>query len=344
MTRPIDTALDHTLGFSADAELRRRFMIANEPIAANLRWGLLLEVLDKLAEDTAVAYVSRSAPGARVVTAAIDDMALHIPANVDQDLNLRARINYVGLTSMEVGIRVDQLGPESRPLASCYFTMVARIGDGNDVKNLQIEPLEYIDELEKLRYDAAIERRQAYRNQIAASEEPPSPEEYQLLAELHAAQEQPGFDGLLAGNLVRSHWERMYPEQENVPKKIFGGYLIRRAFELALLHAEEIAPQRLVVVRINRINFLQPVRIGDKLHFDSRLVYTGHTSICVEINIERISEDKVTKALSNTCVFTFVNVDNNMHPQPVPKVYPTTYAEDARYLEAHMRRQRHKGA
>jgi hypothetical protein len=34
-------------------------------------------------------------------------------------------------------------------------------------------------------------------------------------------------------------------------------------------------------------------------------------------------------ALSNTCIFTFVNVDAKLCPIPVPTVYPTTYAEDA---------------
>jgi hypothetical protein len=91
---------------------------------------------------------------------------------------------------------------------------------------------------------------------------------------------------------------------------------------------------------LDRINFLQPVRIGDKLRFLSRIVYTGRTSCCVEVSIERISRDRETKALSNTCVFTFVAVDAAMRPQPVPRVFPTTYAEDARYLSAHRRRRR----
>lgn len=313
-------------------------MAANEPIIGNLRWGLVLEVLDKMAEDVALAYVRRSSSEAKVVTAAIDDIVLHTPADITQDLHLHARINYVGRSSMEVGIRIDQDTPAKQPLASSYFTMVARSGEGSAVQRLPLKPLECVDAQEKLRHAAAIQRREAYRSRIDGAGEPPSPLEYQLLAELHAAQEHPAFDGLLAGNLVRSSLERMYPEQENVPQKIFGGYLVRRAFELALMHAEEVAPHRPVIVRINRINFLQPVRIGDKLHFTSRIVYSGRTSLCVEVNIERTSLDKVTKALSNTCVFTFVNVNSMMQPQPVPKVYPTTYAEDARYLEAYRRR------
>lgn len=339
--RPLDTSIERTLPFSSDPELRQRFMIVNKDIPGNMRWGRLLEELDKLAEDIALDYVHRFEPEARIVTAAVDDIALHVPGDINKDVYLRARINYVGNTSMEVGIRVDQHKEAEHSLAACYFTMVARLGEGDEATSLPIPPLEYESELEKERYRAAKERRQAYREQIDALEDPPGKEEFQHLRELHKAQEQDDFDGLLAGDLVRSNWERMYPDQENVPKKIFGGYVIRRAFELALMHAEEIASHRPVFVRVNRINFLEPIRIGDKLDFTSRIVYTGDTSISIEIDIERTSLDKVTKALSNTCVFTFVNVDQDMNPRPVPKVYPTTYAEDERYLKAYRRRKEH---
>ncbi len=339
--RPLDTSIERTLPFSSDKKLRKKFMIVDKDIPGNIRWGRLLEELDKLAEDIALDYVHQFEPEARVVTAAVDDIALHVPANITKDVYLRARINYVGRTSMEVGIRVDQDREAEHSLAACYFTMVARIGEGDEAKSLPIPPLDYKSDLEKERYEAAIERRKSYRKQMDALEEPPSKEEFQHLRELHQAQEAEDFKGLLAGNLIRSNMERMYPDHENVPKKIFGGYVIRRAFELSLMHAEEIAPHRPVFVRVNRINFLQPIRIGDKLDFTSRIVYTGETSISIEIDIERTSMDKVTKALSNTCVFTFVNVDEDMKPQPVPKVYPTTYAEDERYLKAHRRRKEH---
>ena len=344
VNRPRDTSIERTLSFGSDPKLRRRFMVSGEEIPANLRWGLLLEVLDELAEDVAIAYARRTAESARVVTAAIDDIVLRTPVKVEEDLNLRARINSVGRTSMEVGIRVDQDGPHAHSLASCYFTMVARIDEAGETQSLPLEPMEYEDDMEVLRREQAIERRETYKQERAASSDPPSTEEYRLLRDLHRAQEAPDTDGLLAGDLVRSSWERMYPEQENVPKKIFGGYLIRRAFELAHIHAEEIVDGRPVVVRVNRINFLQPVRIGDKLHFESRVVYTGDTSMCIEIDIERRGLDDGTNALSNTCVFTFVNVDDHMRPRSVPSVYPTTYAEDARYLDAHRRHRRHKKA
>ena len=96
-----------------------------------------------------------------------------------------------------------------------------------------------------------------------------------------------------------------------------------------------MAPNRSIIAAVNRINFFHPVRMGDKLHFTSRVVYTNGSFVCVEANIERISRDRTSKALSNSCLFTFVNVDRDLNHIPVPAIYPATYAEDARYLAAH---------
>ncbi len=305
--RPNATSREQRLPFSSDLELRRRFMVVNEPVPANMRFGLLLEVLDKLAEESALAYARRTAPHARVVTAAIDDLVLRTPADVTRDLALHARLNWVGRSSMEVGIRIEHPAPDPVHVASCYFTMVSRLGEGDAARSVPVAPLEYLDDLERRRGRRAAERREKRRQRVEAAAEPPAREEYDLLAQLHAAQESPDFSGQLVGALTSATWERVYPEQENVPSKVFGGHLMRRAYELAGLQAEAIAPERPVIVRVNRINFVQPAR---------------------------------TKALCNTCVFTFVNVNENMTPRPVPPVYPTTYAEDARYLEALRRHER----
>ncbi len=94
-----------------------------------------------------------------------------------------------------------------------------------------------------------------------------------MLLRLHTDRDKPDFEGLRVRDLVATSWETLYPEQENVPQKIFGGYLIHRAFQLASIHAEQIVDGRAVVAAVNRINFKQPVRIGDKtaLHEPHRL-------------------------------------------------------------------------
>jgi acyl-CoA hydrolase len=347
MSRPNETTHQQVLALSSDTEIRRRFMVQNEPQQGNFRFGLLLEILDKVAEETALKYVNCYHPDARVVTAAIDDIFVRHAADVTRDILFQARINHVGRSSLVVGIRVEQPGEPINHIASCHFTMVARSGAGEDACSIALPPLEYLDALELKRSAKALSSRAEYLRQQALLTEPPSREEFELLAKLHLVQDETGlltgrraqddacFRGYKASRLVTESWEQMFPEKENVPHSIFGGYLIRRAFELSAICADLVAPDRSIIAAVTRINFFQPVRIGDTLHFTSRVVYTSGSFICVEASIERTSRDRTTKALSNSCFFTFVNVNSELVHQPVPEIYPATYAEDARYLAAH---------
>jgi len=334
MTTPQQTSLYKTIPLATDPEARRRYMVVDEPIVGNFRFGLLLEDLDIMAEQVALGYARRTHPDAKVVTAAIDNIIVRHVVDIERDIKIDARINHVGRSSMVVGMRVEHPGDPATHIASCYFTMVARGGEAAE-ESRTLPPLEYGDELERRRAEKSVQEREQYRQQQAAQQEPPSREEYQLLQQLHGAQDEPGFSGLKADRLVVDGWERMYPEQEYVPHRIFGGYIIRRAYELSAICAELIAPHRPIIAAVNRINFFHPVRLGDKLHYTCRVVYTCDSFICVEAGIERISRDRSSKALSNSCLFTFVNVDSDLQHRPVPPIYPGTYAEDARYLAAY---------
>ncbi len=335
---PHDTRYLFVLPFSTDYALARRFLATDRDIVGNIRFGKLLETLDKVAENTALAYVNRFYPDARVVTAAIDSVVVRHPADTNHDLVFSAQINHVGKSSLEVGIRIEHLGPGAGHVATAYFTMVARSTEAGVGRSLTLPQLNYVLDIEKRRYDKANQRRQAYRDSLAKAEEMPSLDEYLLLKNLHKQHEAEGFNGIRASELVLQSTQRAYPEQENVPKTVFGGYLIRRAYELAAMAAEMVAPDRVVPFQVNRINFNQPVLLGDRLKFNARVVYTGRTTITVQSDIERFGRIDGDKALSNSCLFTFRNVDTDMQPQPVPFICPVTYAEDARFLSAYRQR------
>lgn len=335
---PYDTRYLFVLPFSTDSALARRFLARDQELVGNIRFGKLLETLDKVAENTALAYVNRFYPEARVVTAAIDSVEIRHPADTKHDLVFSAQINHIGKSSLEVGIRIEHLGPGSGHVATAYFTMVARSTEEGNAQSLVLPPLNYLLDIEKKRFAKANQRRQAYRDSLVKAEEMPSLDEYLLLKGLHKQQEAKEFDGIRAGKLVLHSTQRAYPEQENVPRTVFGGYLIRRAYELAALAAEMVAPNRVVPCRVNRINFNQPVLLGDQLKFTARVVYTGRTTITVQSDIERFGQSGDDKALSNSCLFTFRNVDADMQPMQVPFIYPVTYAEDARFLHAYRQR------
>jgi acyl-CoA hydrolase len=63
------------------------------------------------------------------VTVSVEGVECLSPIEVGDLVSLKARVNYVGKTSMIVGIRVEALNPKTgvvRHTNSCYFTMVAK--------------------------------------------------------------------------------------------------------------------------------------------------------------------------------------------------------------------------
>lgn len=91
--------------------------------------GILLSIMDK------VAYVCASKhSGAYCVTVSVDGVEFKEPVEVGDLISMAASINYVGNSSMIVGIRVTSLKPKTgieKHTNSCYFTMVAKDDEGN---------------------------------------------------------------------------------------------------------------------------------------------------------------------------------------------------------------------
>lgn len=120
----------------------------------NVHGGHLMYLLDKAAYACAVRYAS-----CEVVTVSVDHLFFKEPIYVNEFVTLKAEINYVGKTSMEVGIRVEAENLTTktcRHTNSCYFTMVAIDKNG---KPCSVEPLTLTTEDEKRRYEEALVRR-----------------------------------------------------------------------------------------------------------------------------------------------------------------------------------------
>ncbi len=89
----------------------------------NVHGGDLLKMLDQVAYACASRY-----SGSYVVTLSVDQVIFREPIHVGELVTFLASINYVGKTSMEVGIRVEAENIQARTIRHtnrCYFTMVA---------------------------------------------------------------------------------------------------------------------------------------------------------------------------------------------------------------------------
>lgn len=120
----------------------------------NVHGGDLLKMLDQVAYACASRY-----SGGYVVTLSVDQVIFREPIHVGELVTFLASVNYVGKTSMEVGIRVQAENIQNRTIRhtnSCYFTMVAVDKHG---KPTRVPSLEIKDSPQECRQKAAQMRK-----------------------------------------------------------------------------------------------------------------------------------------------------------------------------------------
>ena len=92
-------------------------------LAGNVHGGVILKLIDNTAGIVGMRHT-----GVNVVTASIDKVDFYSPVYVGNLLRVSASINYVGTTSMEIGVRVeaeDHVTGDVRHTGSAYLTFVA---------------------------------------------------------------------------------------------------------------------------------------------------------------------------------------------------------------------------
>ncbi len=125
-------------------------------VAGNVHGGVIMKLIDTAAGIVAVRHARANA-----VTASIDRLDFHHPVYVGDLVTLKASLNFVGRTSMEVGVRVEAenvITGVVRHTASAYLTFVALGPDGHPIP---LPPLILETKAEKRRNGEAQARREA---------------------------------------------------------------------------------------------------------------------------------------------------------------------------------------
>jgi len=122
--------------------------------AGNIHGGHILKFIDQVAYACAARY-----SGHYVVTLSVDQVLFKEPVYVGELITCYATINYVGRTSMEVGVKVvaeNLTSGKKRDTNSCYVTMVAV---DESMKPVAVEPLTLNNETDKRRFEEGKIRR-----------------------------------------------------------------------------------------------------------------------------------------------------------------------------------------
>jgi uncharacterized protein (TIGR00369 family) len=135
--------------------------------------GILLSLMDKVAYATASKH-----SGAYCVTVSVDTVDFLQPVEVGELVSLMASVNYVGNSSMIIGIKVVSENVKTglvKHTNTSYFTMVAK---GEDDKPTTVPPLKLETKTDIRRFVEAIYRKKfkqehaAYQKEIKRNRDP----------------------------------------------------------------------------------------------------------------------------------------------------------------------------
>ncbi len=121
--------------------------------------------------------------------------------------------------------------------------------------------------------------------------------------------------------------ERVQPNDANNYESLHGGILTKWMDEIGAMSAMRFAGETCVTASIDELNFELPIPLGDVALVEAYVYDAGETSVRVRIRASR--EDPRTGEAERTTAscFTFVAVDEDGRPVPVPDLSIETAEE-----------------
>ena len=133
--------------------------------------------------------------------------------------------------------------------------------------------------------------------------------------------------------------ELMMPQHANVLGNVFGGVIMSLLDRVAAVAAIRHSHRPCVTVSVDKVDFREPIRIGELVTAFARVNFTGRTSM--EVGVKLVAENVATgdRRHTNSCYVTYVALDEHGRPTPVPPIVPQTPDEKRRWDRAARRRQ-----
>ncbi|CUU08828.1 Acyl-CoA hydrolase [Candidatus Thermokryptus mobilis] len=133
--------------------------------------------------------------------------------------------------------------------------------------------------------------------------------------------------------------ELILPSDANPLGFLLGGRLMHWIDICAAMSAMKHAGKVVVTASIDELNFLCPIKIGEVVILKASVNRVFRTSM--EVGVKVFAMNPLTGEIrhANSAYLTFVAIDENGKPVPVPPIIPQTDEEKRRYEEALIRRQ-----
>lgn len=347
-----DSYSELVLPFGSSSEILEQYTNAS----GGIRTGKLMENLDSLAGS--IAYKHMLGPSVRalgriqdrgfyIVTASVDRLDMLSPLNPGRDLRISGQVIYTGTSSMEVAVKMESIGngiPEETVMIG-RFSMVCR--NATTHRASKVNPLIISTPEERALYSLGEHMKKNRQSNAlrSLSRVPPSSSE---AADLHSfylehGQEEDGTDvenkeRVWMGDTTIEKCMLMFPQERNVHQKVFGGYLMRLAYELGFTNASMFTRGHVRFLSLDGISFARPVPIGGILRLRSCILHTASTPehpVIVHVGVKANVVDVETgsEQTTNDFRFTWCQDPEEVTTSPPRQVVPKTYKEAMLWLE-----------
>jgi acyl-CoA hydrolase len=131
--------------------------------------------------------------------------------------------------------------------------------------------------------------------------------------------------------------ELVLPNDTNVFGNLMGGRLMYWMDIAAALSSQKHCNAPVVTASVDNISFENPIKLGNVVHIEARVTRAFNTSMEVHLKVWGEDLKKQHKYKSNEAYYTFVSLDDENRPQPVPSLEPET-EDDKRLFDGALRR------
>ncbi len=244
-------------------------------------------------------------------------------------------------------------------LFAAYFTFVAM--DPETKRPMKIPPLDPTTWLEKDQFEAGRRRaelRKEARKKQKNMDTPLDPEiekvAVDLLREAGPLKNVPALanpKSILMEQTKLQNCELAQGTAANLANQIFGGFLMRRAFDLAFATAYVFVGHRPRFLEVDQVAFTIPVSVGDLTNFQAQVIYAdvhdelrgfnvyeGQKNVplvSIEVSAWVVEPEQASAKLSNKFIYTFAGDPGT----EIRKVLPANM-EEARKMSVQMANQK----
>lgn len=133
--------------------------------------------------------------------------------------------------------------------------------------------------------------------------------------------------------------ELVLPNDTNLFGNLMGGRLMYWMDIAAALAAQKHCNAPVVTASVDNISFENPIKLGNVVHIESKVTRSFNSSMEVHMNVWGEDLTQQYKYKSNEAYYTFVALDPNRKPRPVPQLIAETEDEKKLFDSALRRRQ-----